>query len=137
MTWPRADLSTCTCMAAISEFHSCTRMVADCCRVGFAGRLNLFCRTSGERIYCHRIQTFLQTNTVISADFGVTSALLCLSQRVPSDFRFLPHGRVGCGRLHEIRSGVHTQYNSYVCQVMRWMEKTVCCWTITKRRSTA
>lgn len=81
------------------------------------------CLASCELAYCQRLPALLKTNLVISAGFGVTPALLCLGQRVPRGFCFLPNERGSGGRGLEARGGVHTQYNSYVRQAMRWMKK--------------
>lgn len=82
-----------------------------------------YCRTMGERAYCQRLYALLESSPAFGAGFGITPALLCLGQRAPSGFRFLPHGRGGAGRGRESRGGAHTQYNNYVRQALRWMER--------------
>lgn len=66
----------------------------------------------------------LATPPAISDEFGITPALLCLGQRVPSEFHFMLHkGEVGdCSR--ESRGGAHTQYKSDVRKDMRFIEKS-------------
>lgn len=82
-----------------------------------------FCRTAGEIACSERLQALLQNEPAVSARFVARPNLLCLRQRIPSGFLFLLHGHGGGGRGREARGGVHTQYNSYMRQAMRWMER--------------